>query len=282
MLEAADWLRQVQGRQETAAHRLQEIKEKQQRLQQTIAANAQLLQQLEARRRELDPVVRDARTMMPTVQDFDESSRLLVETTNGIRRRPSDPFLAAQQLDTIKQRWEAVADQARCDREVFSEAERSLQAAAVQLETARRLASTAATDNLADSGAIVSATEQADSLAAALARVQPAVSHAHSDWKTLDAEVDRIASEAARCAAVLRNELQTAETAVAALSASATAVRLAGGWTGGWGVALMGCPGANPAQPGAHRPATRRIRGGAPPGRNLATHRRSRRGGSRG
>jgi membrane protein involved in colicin uptake len=138
-----------------------------------------------------------------------------------------------------------VVDKARCDRDVFEEAERSVKAAVAQLTEARMAAGQAAADNIPDSPAISSASAGLPALSATLTALQARLRQPHQDWNGVDADADRIASEAARATATLRGELARAQAVLSAMSTAATAVRNAGAWTGGFGVLILGSPGSD-------------------------------------
>jgi hypothetical protein len=245
VLAAADLLAQVKARQETAQFRLQEITEKEKRLAETERSNAQLLAQLQTRIQEYEPMVHDAKTMMPTVNAFAQARQLVVAARARTECSQRDPFQAAQELANASQALDGVAEHARCDRGIFAEAERSLSLAAAQLETATRLARQAATDAIQDSPAITRARHEVEALNMAFENAQVHLRSAHGDWAALDAEADRIAAEAGRHAATLQGELREAEAAVAAISTAALAVRTADSWTGSYGVVIFGCPGSD-------------------------------------
>lgn len=245
VLEAAALLRDVRQRLETASHRLAEIEEKQQRLDQTDAANRQLLEQLEQRRQECERLVNDPTAMRPTIQSFEETVRLLESARAAALAERRDPFQAAEALGQVRLGLDAVADRARCDRDIFDQAGRSLAAAASQFAEAERIAERSATDNLPDSAAILRARDEVASLGGALQTVQQRHREAHGDWHNVDEEANGISNRAAAAAATLKGELEQAQASVAALSAAANAVRAAGAWTGGFGVLILGTPGSD-------------------------------------
>ncbi|MBM3832333.1 MAG: hypothetical protein FJ403_03460 [Verrucomicrobia bacterium] len=245
LLESAELLRQIKERQETALFRLQEIAERQKRLAETEGANARCLGQLEARLKECAPAVADARTMTPTMQAYDHACRLVAAARSGLASRQCDPFRSAHELAAARATLEDVAQRVQCDHALFAEAERSLHSAAAQLDAARRLAHEASTDNVGDSLEISQAAREIESLMARLGRGREELDRAHGDWSALDTEADRIATDASRHVATLRKELQEAEAAVAAVSASANAVRIASAWSGSFGVVICGAPGSD-------------------------------------
>jgi hypothetical protein len=245
VLEAADRLRQLRGRLESARYRLQEIQEKAASLAKAEAENARCLERLEGRQRECGGMVAARTTMAPTVRAFEGANALLAGARAAVQATVGDPFQAAADLEAAGKALEQVADKARCDRDVFEQAQRTVTAANAQLAEAQRLERAAATDPVGDSAAILEARAALQPLAAALRMAQDRLGAAHGDWHALDTEASRIATEAGRHAATLRGELERAQAALAALSAAATAVRLAGAWTGRYGVRIMGSPGSD-------------------------------------
>jgi hypothetical protein len=208
------------------------------------SANLEALRELESKTQAMEATVNDARTMEPTLQAYAETRQKLAQAAGLLTVHPRDPFVMADLLTNARSALAGVAEQARCDWDVFGEAERSMTAAASQLEMARRLAQEASTDQSGDSPVTVQAYGGLEQLTAALAGVTPRLQAVHGDWAVLDAEADRIANEAARFAAILRGELQAAQAAVSAITAAAAAVRTAGLWNGPYGVSIRDCPGA--------------------------------------
>jgi hypothetical protein len=245
ILQAAEVLVQVAARQAEAGFRLQEVVEKQQRLRETGAANETLDQQLQNRIHGMESTLNDPRTMEAAMRAFDSAAQRLAAAGRLRAATPCNPFQVAAELAAVRGALDSVADQVRCDWDLHAEADRSLKAAAAQIENAGRLSREAATDNVPDSPAIQQARQMFENLAAALSQAQSRLPVPHGDWRILDAEADRITNEAGRAAAALRGELQAAQTALAALSAAAAHVRSAGGWTGGFGVAILGAPGSD-------------------------------------
>lgn len=245
ILQAAETLRQVQARQQTARFRLEEIKEKKARLTATDADNKQRFNQLATRKDEVAAEVDDHKTMAPTKEEFEKAARLLTEAQNLIETSRRDPFQAEQALTTATEGFDAVGEMIRCDRDLYAQAETSLRSAEGQLRSAQSLSREAETDRIGDSVEITRAVDATDRLAAALADIRRQFDQPHNDWRIIDREADRISAEAGRQAAVIRNELNAAESAVSAISRAADAVRNAGGWAGAFGVRILGCPGSD-------------------------------------
>jgi len=245
ILEGSDRMEQAMAHQQEAAHRLAEIVEKRDRLRRSEAGNEELQRRLEARQREIEGLTGDPRTMAATAEGFRqavqqlERSRILAAA--GLR----NPFAREAVLAEAGAALEQVAARVRQDWEAHAEAERSMRAAASQIEGARRLAQEARGDAVADSGAIVRSYEELDALAAQLAACEPRLLEAHGGWRELDQEADRLAAEAGRVAAVLRGELEEARAALEAISRASAAVRSASAWAGGWGVLISGSPGGS-------------------------------------
>ncbi len=244
ILKSADLLRQAAARQEQTVFRLQEIREKEQRIRGTETANDAQVEQLTQRVQGVEAGVRDVRTMRPTVAAFESARQQLDEAVRLRSVTPRDPFAVSAALTAVEEVLDQVADQARCDQESHAAARRSLEAAAAELEVARRLRGEAARDPVPDSPAIVEAGSALEALSGSLAGLDARLGEAHGDWLALDAEANGVAQEAGRLAATLRGELEAAERAIAALNAAAARVRAAGAWAGGLGVLIRGAPGS--------------------------------------
>lgn len=247
LLASADLLRQVLGHQELASHRLEEIVERQARLEKTVERNQGLLATLDGRVREDGvSIVGDPRTMQPTLAAFEEGTHQLQRARGAVEANPGDPFLAEEALLAAKAILDRVHDQmAPSDRLLHAEARRSIEAADRQLVAAHDLARRAAGDGIPDSPGIVKAIGRLEELSKAQARVRETLGIAHSDWNTLDREADRIDVEGARSAATLTGELAAAEEAAAAVTGASEKVREATDWSGGYGVTITGEPGSD-------------------------------------
>lgn len=245
LLQAAEDLEQVAAWHEQARFRLQEVVDKHQRLGDTEAANDRLAAELATQARAIEVSVADARTMQSTREMFHAALEQMAAANRLRSARPRDPFKVAAELAAVRTALERVQEQAPRDWAVFAEADRSVQAAAAQLAVAGRLSQQAAADAVADSAAIHQARHELAPLADALAQAQMALSARHGDWSQLDAEADRLTSEAGRIAAVFRGEMEAAQAALASVAAAAGTIRAASGWTGLLGVAIFGAPGSD-------------------------------------
>ncbi len=244
ILQARNLLRQAGARQEQTAFRLQEILEKQQRIRDTETANDTSIEELNRQARDLEPNIDDARTMGPTVHAFQSARQQLAETARLRSVTPRDPFAVATGLAAVRENLGHVADQVRSDRDSHDAARRSLEAAAAEIEVARRLRHDAASDAVPDSPGIVQAASSLDALSASYPGLEARLHETHGDWPALDAEANSLAQDAGRLAATLRGELEAAERAIASLNTAATRVRAAAAWTGGLGVLIRGSPGS--------------------------------------
>ncbi|HEX6903759.1 MAG TPA: hypothetical protein VF789_28875 [Thermoanaerobaculia bacterium] len=247
LLASADFLRQVKTHQESAVHRLEEVAERQARLEKTVESNRALLETLQGRVREDQvSIAGDPRIMRPTVAAFEEGVRQLERARRSVEAVPGDPLTAEEKLLTAKAILDDVHDRmAPADRALHAEARKSVEAAARQLAAAASLTRRAAGDGIPDSPETTQAVSALDSLSAAHGRVQEALEVPHGDWRTLDAEADRIAAGAAHSAAALTGELAAAEAATAAISSASNWVHDATSWRGDYGVTISGNPGAD-------------------------------------
>ncbi len=245
LLESDALLEQAGANLETGRHRLLEIAEKKNRLIETDAANRRQLEALERQSLECARMVQEPTAMTPTIRAFEDAERFLETARGALQATIRDPFAASEQLASAKSGLDRVADQARCDKDVYAQAGRSLAAAASQLAEAERLASRAANDRVPDSSATQEAAATVRSLSASLQVTREEYQRPHWDWHAIDQEASSLTQRAATAAATLRGELESAQAAMTILTTASTAVRTAGAWTGGFGVAILGTPGAD-------------------------------------
>jgi len=243
-LEAAECLRQAAARKDQAQFRLQEIADKGQRLQATETSNAQTLAGLQTRAAALEAEARDPRTAGSTVQALDEARARLDRAVRSTESTPKDPFAAAAELGAAGQALALVYDQVRKDWAAHADAGRTISAACAQLDAVNGLARRAQADGVPDSDTIRASIRDADALAGRMDRVRGQLAVAHGNWAEVQQEADRVLDEAGRLAAALRGELEAGQAALAAIQAATDSVRSMGRWRGGFGVTILGAPGA--------------------------------------
>jgi hypothetical protein len=245
LLESDALLEQAGANLETGRHRLLEIAEKNHRLIETDAANRRQLETLQQQSLECGRMVQEPTAMTPTIRAFEDVGRSLEAARRALQATIRDPFTAAEQLAAVKSNLDRVADLARCDKDVHAQAGRSLAAAASQLAEAERLTSRAASDRVPDSPATQQAAAAVRSLSDSLQVTREEYQRPHGDWHAIDQGANGLTQRAAAAAATLRGELESAQAAMTVLTAASTVVRTAGAWTGGFGVAILGTPGAD-------------------------------------
>ncbi len=244
-LEAAECLRQAAARQEQTRLRLQEIEEKQQRLQVTEATNVQTRANLEQQAADLEAAAHDSRTMQATLDAFTQASERLAEAARQMAATRKDPFAVAAELAKVSEALVFVGTQTRSDWDAHAGAQRGLQAASAEWDKVCGLASQAQSDGVEDSDALRQTYRDANALAARIENVRTSLNQPHGNWTEVGAEADRILGETARVAAVTRGELEAAQKALAALNVAVAVTNRLGGWRGGYGVSILGSPGAD-------------------------------------
>ncbi len=245
ILEAAECLRRAAARQEQTRFRLQEIEEKQQRLQSTETANAQRRTNLEQQASELEASVHDARTMASTLQAFTQARERLAEAARLMVSARKDPFAVAAELAKVGEALEFVGSQTRNDWDAHASAQRSLETASAEWDKVRGLAAQAQSDGVEDSATLQQTYRDENALAVRIEAVRASLSKPHGDWTEINTETDRILGDLARLAAVTRGELEAAQNALAALNLAASVTNRLGGWRGGYGVTILGAPGSD-------------------------------------
>ncbi len=248
VLEAAGFWAGVRGDNELAAARLAEIEEKHARLLQVEESNrarlAELRQRLESDRK----LAAAPSTTHPTLALLARAEETLTRVAEEVTIVPADPFATATGLDDLRGLLVEAEDRARCDLDTFEEARRSVHAAGSQLRQARSQAGGADRAALPASVTIQEAIAELGQLEGAFRALQSRLEVAHEDWSALDRDADQVAARGANIAATIAGEVARGQAAASALSAAATAVRMAGSWTGGFGVLIMGSPGSQALQ----------------------------------
>lgn len=244
ILEAAATLDRVRGLHELAGHRLREIVEKDDRLAAAEAANTSAAAALAEQARSVESELDEPRTG-ERARELHSAFRASHEQVRGMSQTPgSDPFKTGDSISEARRALDEIQARIESDRELHAEAERSVRQAVRQHQAASQLARQTLSDSAGDSTETVDARRQVDGLAAAVAGIEAALKKPHQDWAALDVEADRVASEAARLAALLQGQLQEAQAVLTALMNAAAAARRAGGWTGSHGVRISGSAGA--------------------------------------
>jgi hypothetical protein len=245
VLETAELLNQAKAQHELALHRLGEIAEKQKRLRDTEQANGQLLQQMQTKLGQYSREIQDdARTMQPTLTALKKTAAAVASAASLVQAVRGDPFTAQQELQAADSELEHVyGNMARNDRDLFTEAENGLKAAARQMVPLTNLVREATGDQVPDSKALTQAARATEQLERDLKRANHQIGERHGDWHSLGAEANRITAEASRLVALVKGEMEKAAAAVEQISRAAQQVDAAAGWSGGFGVRILGAPG---------------------------------------
>lgn len=245
LLEAASLLGQADAHQNAALHRLDEVKDKLDRLNAAVAANAAALTGLDGTRTEYDrEVAGDARTMNPTLAAYASALTALEGARKAVKAAQGDPFKAAAALAETTAQLQKVWVATRNDRDAHAEAGRSLEAARRALDSAGDVARQAANDQVADSPAITAAFRQLETLTRQASEADRAYRTSHGDWNAVDRAADAVTAAAAQAAATLRGEIEAGQRAVSSISSAASKVREATNWSGSHGVYISGSPGS--------------------------------------
>ncbi|MBI2789728.1 MAG: hypothetical protein HYX59_13700 [Elusimicrobia bacterium] len=245
LLEAASLLDQAMAHESIAQARLDEIAEKRTRLDKAVVDNNAFLEKLEAKVRAWKTEIPDdKRTMRPTMAAYADSVKALGEARAAADMKKGDPFKAAAAIAAVSAGLDQLWVRVNNDRDAYAEVVRSLQAADAQLGSAARLAQEAQGDGVADSPAITSSLRELANLRSAYASAVSASQAEHGEWPKVDAEADRITTQAAHVAASLKGEIAAAARATEVISNAAHKVREATNWTGSYGVSVPGSPGS--------------------------------------
>lgn len=244
LLGAAD--KEAEGglRLELTAARLAEISEKQGRVETADGANAEAFQRAMLLQEQTRREVEHATTMPATQARWADTDRALSALGGQLKAEGRDPFQLAEALASIGEAYRQVLHLAGADREHFQDASNACASARNQLGEARQAAQAAIEDGLPDSAAVEHCLGEVDRLLRELDAAEAALRRPHNDWPRIETDARQIQSEAAEAAATLRGEVALARQAAGTLQQAAGLVRQAGLWSGGFGVSILGRPGA--------------------------------------
>lgn len=247
VLQAIAELDEAQATLTDVSHLCERVTEIAEHLRKLQEENRQKLETVRVRCEKMVPELEDQRTMERTriayrecVTAYEAAERYVSAGQGG-----ADPNRAAAALETAEKQLDEVAQSITADRDVYAEAARSCEAARNQLQTALSLAQQAASDRLPDSDVTSRAIAQVRGLASQSEQLRLRLTVPHEDWQKIDQQADQLTLQAGQAAAALRGDLDRGQRCVQSLQEAAEQVRLASGWTGMFGINIMGSPGGD-------------------------------------
>ena len=248
ILEGAAELERAANQHTEAQSFLNEIRDQHDLLEKTERENRRDIGDLTSRSKALRPTMEDPKIMVRTRKKFIDAIDTLDRATESVEapHGQSDPFAAAAIISEARTRFDETDASVRDDRRSHAQAEKSLTAAAAQLDDARRLIQESASDRIPDSSAITEAGQAVEQLISSYSAVARRIDVPHDDWPEVQSAADQIGAAAARASAILRSELEAARSALAALERAARSVQSASGWRGSYGIRISGQPGIDP------------------------------------
>jgi hypothetical protein len=215
-------------------------------LEELTRANAAELTQLVAQIDRMNDDVNERRTMHPTIEFFQSKVQAVQVVSHEVEARTSarDPIGVAKRIEQLAAELEEVDSCVAADRKAHAEANRTVESAAAQIATGRRLIQRARQDGIPDSRTTSLLVRDIESYDGTLNEVRQRLSIPHDDWKAVNDAAIKIHSELGTASGRLQGELQQAEQASESLEASSQAVFEASRWTGGLGVKIFGSPGS--------------------------------------
>ena len=190
--------------------------------------------------RRLAMEVEDRRSMQATQRLAGDAVRFCDRVARDLESGRRDPWAERTKLTQLEQAIEVVGQRWSADQAAFSEAERSLAAAAAQLAQAETLSDQTRRDNIPDSAETTRDVRTVHQLSQESLRLREQLSMPHQDWYALDRRADALLAEASATANRLSGQLQLARQAAAALQSAGDEVRRAEQWSGPFGVMVRG------------------------------------------
>lgn len=252
VLDSAIALDQTEFGHQLVVSRLEEIREKQDRLKKYETENRSLLELLLTRVGHLKALAEDRRTMRPSQENVERVERVARQLAEKIDAPMGDPFKLSAELNHLKGEIDNVEIIIQSDWREHAEVLRSIEVAQDQLASLGKLETQSATDNHPDSLLTKEILEQAGQLREKLGQLRSQSEEPHMDWDQLDDLVDNLARQAGLLAARLRKDLEAAEKAYNELRSAMNSVRSASRWSGGYGVLLASSYGAESLNQARH------------------------------
>ena len=245
LLEAASLLDEADHLIQGADEWLKEIRDHQTDLKRNETENDHDSSRLADRLSAMESQAVDDRTMESTVQAYGDLLNEYKLIAENHKAKVKDPFDIAERFHQLTVHLDEFSERVQSDWKLFEEASQSLRAAHSQLKLARELVRKSQTDQIPDSPKTKELRQEIADLEKRLELADSNLKKSHADWMELDAEADRIAADGGRAAAALRDELEQAEASVRAISSASSDVRSTAGWSGRFGVSVVGTPGAD-------------------------------------
>lgn len=223
---------------------LGDVQKQADRLKRLESENLHDFHRLEDRAEAMRVQAKDPRTMQGSIDEFEEILADVSAIGESLSDGVADPIEDSTVLGQIADHLSDLFKRVQADWKLHEEAGRSLAAARSQLTAAEDLVRTAKSDDVPDSPQLSALSDEVDALRGGIAKQEAMMNEPHQNWNALDADADRIHTAAGRTTAALQDELKRAEDAIRAISQAARKVRHAAGWSGGYGVRILGSPGA--------------------------------------
>ncbi|MEM1294545.1 MAG: hypothetical protein AAGH89_04215 [Verrucomicrobiota bacterium] len=223
---------------------LNDVRKQADRLKRLESENLHDFHRLEDRAEAMRVQAKDPRTMQASIDEFEDVLADVSAVGESLSDGVADPIEDASVLGQIADHLSDLFKRVQADWKLHEEAGRSLAAARSQVTAAEDLVRIAETDDVPNSLRMNSLSDEVEALRGGIAKQETKMNEPHQNWNALDADADRIHSSAGRATAALKDEMKRAEDAIRAISQAARKVRHAAGWSGGYGVRILGSPGA--------------------------------------
>jgi len=166
-----------------------------------------------------------ARTLHEKFGDVSRS----IDTVSGRR----DPAAEGQSIVEIDGQFDQFRELLNTDQAMYDEAGRSIGSLRQLLTSAQRTVRKSQTDQIPDSRRVEQGLQQLEEAGRIADKLSSRLKSPHENWNQIDQEADQALAHATQSLANLQRELDSAQSAAAAIERAANEYRSAMGWSGG-------------------------------------------------
>jgi hypothetical protein len=249
-LAAAEELSEAERLTAEAGDGFQRIDDHLARLSKLDILNRQRQADSEAKFDRLTNDARDHRVTATTIRELEQARYSLQASASELTRSGTDanPFDVSKNLDANEKLLKELVAKLESDLRGYAEAERAVNGAVRQWETAKQFVQRSQSDGIADSQRTLELNREVFGSGPSLDSVRRALQTPHGDWKAVDESATRLQAEISKLADALSTELQLAAQALRTFEEASQHVFAAEQWTGSWGVRVAGSHGVSELQ----------------------------------
>ena len=238
LLEAGESYQRAVNLLQHSQQNLQLLTDHAQALDQMVSDNQAGIGKLQSRFNDLEQTLNQHHVTRGTQQTartlhekFGDVSRS-IDTVSGRR----DPAAEGQSIVEIDGQFDQFRELLNTDQAMYDEAGRSIGSLRQLLTSAQRTVRKSQTDQIPDSRRVEQGLQQLEEAGRIADKLSSRLKSPHENWNQIDQEADQALAHATQSLANLQRELDSAQSAAAAIERAANEYRSAMGWSGSYGI----------------------------------------------